>query len=376
MSLSKKEAKTIAANCFHDPIQFCNTFFPHIFPEEIPWVHRGILALFLNKTDFLDEYGELDKIKNNFVWDDGTHVFTDNMEITQWYKNILVLLPQGFSKTSYIGLVIPIYNMLYLEAMLAVYIGDSPKGARKQLAIIKSELETNGRIRAVFGSMKPTWDENRPWSGDFLETNTGIALATRGYGADTTIRVKGITHAGMKPARLYFDDIENMDSLSTPEQRRKVREWFQSEVLGSISLIDTKARTLGLSTLHHPESFLEFLARDDTFKVLRFQVIDRNGDPLWPLIMDKRAIDAKRSSYATIGQLHKFQMMYYNEPHSEQGDVIVKEQDLLLESLIDDIQRAHERTAGVLGNNPTLPPDGLDLGHLQSTTETPQGVEQ
>ena len=53
-----------------DPVWFLRTVFPDKFTSDIPWMHRGIIALLTGKTDFLLKYGELDKIVRHFVWQD------------------------------------------------------------------------------------------------------------------------------------------------------------------------------------------------------------------------------------------------------------------------------------------------------------------
>ena len=66
-SVVDAKPKEIAAAAYSDPVFYCRYFFPHLFPLEMPWFHRGILAVLLRRTDFLPKYGELGRICENFV---------------------------------------------------------------------------------------------------------------------------------------------------------------------------------------------------------------------------------------------------------------------------------------------------------------------
>ena len=85
------EKKQVVDACCRDPIKFCKTFLLDHFYKEIPWVHRGLFAILLEKTEFLLDYGDISKIMRNFVhrYKDEElpdrqifHVFINNVEVT------------------------------------------------------------------------------------------------------------------------------------------------------------------------------------------------------------------------------------------------------------------------------------------------------
>jgi len=67
MGLSETQVEKIMADCYADPVLFCQTFLHDHFYREIPWVHRGILSILTGKTKFLLKYGKIDKIVKNFI---------------------------------------------------------------------------------------------------------------------------------------------------------------------------------------------------------------------------------------------------------------------------------------------------------------------
>ena len=129
--LSEEHKRKLAEWGFEDPTWFMRMFLKDKFPSDMPWVHRGALAILTHRTDFLLEYGELDKIISNFVWsedpgnpsaqlhaiftpefspvarpDSGTEPNTPEMVAIHMRvtKYTLMMLPRGFSKTTLAGI--------------------------------------------------------------------------------------------------------------------------------------------------------------------------------------------------------------------------------------------------------------------------------
>ena len=66
--LTKEETAKLYKRGFEDPVWWLRTFFPDWFPTEVPWFHRGIVAILTRRADFLPAYGELEKIETNFTY--------------------------------------------------------------------------------------------------------------------------------------------------------------------------------------------------------------------------------------------------------------------------------------------------------------------
>ena len=71
----------VLATCLKDPVEFCKTFLFEHFSRPIPWVHRGLLAILTERTEFLLKYGELSKIMENFVYQYEAHEETPSRQI-------------------------------------------------------------------------------------------------------------------------------------------------------------------------------------------------------------------------------------------------------------------------------------------------------
>lgn len=315
---------TVAKKAFEDPVFFVQFFLPHLFPQEVPWVHRGILAILTRKTDFLLKYGELDKIVSNFVWvenpDDPlseTHaIFTPefdeegkiialNMRIT---KYSMYMLPRGFSKTTLVGVGFILYCILYQLMKFPVYISETATHAEMQLGNCRAELEGNDRIKAVFGDIVPNRQSSLKWSGDIIQTVTGVTVVARGRGG----QVRGLNVGGQRPDGIVFDDVEDRESVKTAEQREKTKAWLYGDVMPALPEMQDNATILGLGTLLHAEALLMTLHRDPEWTSVIFGVKDRQGDLLWKANMDEPKIEAKKQSYGRAGLLHQYYLEYEN----------------------------------------------------------------
>lgn len=316
--------QTLAADAFEDPVFFLQFFLPHLFPGDVPWVHRGTLAILLRKTDFLLKYGELDKIISNFTWKEDpedpeslTHsIFTPELDAS---GNILavniritkcteIMLPRGFSKTTLAGIGIVLFWILYLEKRFTVYISESSTHAEMQLGNVRSELEGNERIRAVFGNVVPDRQSSLKWTGDMLQTTTGATVVARGRGG----QVRGLNIMGQRPDNILLDDVEDRDSVKTDDQRTKAKTWMYGDIIPALPEMQEDATIVALGTLLHSESLLMTLHKDPEWTSIIFGVRDKQGDLLWAANIDERKIELKKASFARAGQLSQYYLEYEN----------------------------------------------------------------
>jgi predicted phage terminase large subunit-like protein len=321
MSSVKEELKAIAQEAYDDPVYFCKTFLPHLFPQEIPWLHRGVLAILTRRTEFLHRYGEVDKIVENFVYErDGKivpifHRRDDGSLYMVLGRYTLIMLPRGFAKTTLAGNAVPLYDILYGEQPFAIYVSETATHAQMQMENIKRELESNERIKAVFGALRPGREDSARWAQDAFETTSGMAMAARGRGG----QIRGLKHGPHRPRKIIFDDLEDKESCSTEEQRKKTRTWFYGDVLPALPELDRDATVVGLGTLLHQDALLTYLERDPQWTVVKFGVRDRGGNWLWPANINEHKYEVKKKSAVLAGELSTFIMEYDNVYTSDES---------------------------------------------------------
>jgi hypothetical protein len=322
-------AKEVAKTALRDPVYFCHFFLSHWFPRQMPWVHRGILSILTRRTDFLLKYGELDKIERHFVWKENPndpqspehpifHIERDAEGNPTRVKLIktkytLIMMPRGFSKTTLTNAV-TLYYILFQQCEFPVYLSEAATHAEMQLQNVRAELETNERIHTVFGELKPAQREGLKWSGDMIETVTSVVVAARGRGA----QVRGLNHRGRRPDQIVLDDVEDKESVGTPEQRLKARRWFYSDVIPALPELKENSSITALGTLLHSEALLQVLRADPEWTTIVFGALDRDGEPLWADNMSVAKLERKRQSYAQAAMLSEFYMEYFNQIRADE----------------------------------------------------------
>lgn len=337
---SVEDLATVAARGFTNPRFFCRWFLPEWFPLPMPWVHVGILALLTQQTKFLLEFDEeyterdLDKILRHFTYkvdptkeDSSTlPIFVregDEIFITD-SRFLLIMMPRGASKTTLFN-ASNIYNTVYRCHKYFLYLSEASTHACTQVTNVGRQLVNNPRLRMVFGDLRPDQrnEQGYRWSESegLIQTSTGVSFEAVGRGG----QVRGKNRNGQRPDLIGFDDVEDKESVKTEDQRAKAKDWLFSDVLPALPELNPNARVIGMGTLLHNEALLAVLSRDPEWIVVKFGVIDPDGDALWPAWMDLKKIEARKQRFALKGLLHLFYLEYFNEFRAPETQVFKPE---------------------------------------------------
>jgi len=304
-----------------DPVLMARVVVPHWFPKEMPWVHRGIIALALRRTDFLLAFGEeswaegegkwteegLEKIVKHFHHK-GRPLFTINRDAEGRPTSVdlvvsdkmIVVMPRGFAKTTLFKF-IQLYKILFGLTEFLVYISETGPHAAAQVEDIKRELGENEKVLALWGDLVPSRMDREKWTEGEIETRTGVFVVCRGRGG----QVRGLNRNSMRPSDILFDDLEDLESTDTEHQREKCLKWFRSDVERAKRLVGRPTQFFGIGTILHHEALIPLLMRDDDWIVVVFgAVVD--GEALWPLAMSLEKIEKEKQGYASTGSLASF----------------------------------------------------------------------
>ena len=299
---------------FLDPCYFLSNFLPHWFPDEIPWFHRGIISIITKKVGFLDGYKQLGKIIKHFVDQRGGPLFSVvagkvRLKTTPY---VSVILPRGFSKTTLLN-GLNIWAVLYQMEEFIVYLSETATHSEMQLENVKAEIEVNERIVAVFGALRPAQREGT-WAQGEAEFRNGRIIMARGRGA----QIRGMNYRGRRPSLILLDDVEDQESVSTPAQLEKTRNWFFAAVEPAMQMRRSKS-IIALGTLLHSEALLAKFQNNPMFTSITLGIYDKDGDLLWPEHFGQAAIEAKKASFAAAGQLNTFYREYYSKIRNEES---------------------------------------------------------
>lgn len=318
--LTKDEKLEIISAFYADPVLAVRELLPHWFPRKMPWVHRGLLALIREYPDFLLNFGkevwrdeeaewtvaDLRKIESHFVVD-GKKLFNITWlgdvptKIDLYVSDkMLAVMPRGFSKTTLFKADI-ILDILYQLRPVQLYLSEAGPHAASQVNDIRMELQFNERIIELYGKLAPERQDPQKWTDEEFETLTGMHLIARGRGG----QVRGLNRGSNRPSKILFDDLEDEESVSTPEQREKVLKWLRGAVERAGQLLG-RTKIFGIGTILHHESLLMTLPNATSWMKVTFGAIDKDGAPLWEIAMSLEKIEQTKLDYVETGTLPVF----------------------------------------------------------------------
>lgn len=198
-------------------------------------------------------------------------------------------------------------NALFKEFNYGLVIGNSEDRAVQRVAAVKNELEFNEKIIGIFGDQKgTTWQERK------IVLRNGTAIEAYGRGQS----LRGAKHLDARPDIVFVDDLEDDESVSTPEQRAKTLNWFLSVLLPAMNPMSRKLRVVG--TPLDPEALLPKLSQrpEWTTKVYPARYIDQETGQtraLWPERFSLAMLDEEEAAFTGLGMRQKFVQEYLCE---------------------------------------------------------------
>ncbi len=193
-------------------------------------------------------------------------------------KFYVVRASRGFAKSTILNTHYAIWAILgYQQKKMAVIIAQTLEQAQRYMAKIRHELERNDLLRQDLGP----FHESGEWAiPSIVVDNYDARIAIASVGS----HVRGLTHRHHRPDLVILDDVENLDSVRTRENRDKTYEWFVSEVAPAGELETTKFLFLG--THLHDDSLVSRVVREiekggRNGIVRSYPFLDERGEPLW-----------------------------------------------------------------------------------------------
>ena len=199
-----------------------------------------------------------------------------------------------------------------------VILGASEDKAKERLKSIKHELENNEFIHQVFGDMVgETWAETK------IITSNGIMIQAYGRGQ----ALRGSKYLDQRPDLLLADDIEDEESVSSPENRQKMLKWWFSVV---IPAMDPKHRVRMTATPLDEEALAVTLAREPGVVTHHYPILRANEDTgeeesTWPERFPTQDILAMRERYISAGAATEFEREYMVRPIADSDKQFLKE---------------------------------------------------
>jgi len=194
-------------------------------------------------------------------------------------KFIVITAFRGSAKTTIASVAYVLWAVFGVEQKKHVLlVGQTEEKARRCLANIRRQLESNALLR---GDLGPIDEEKDQWGARALiirKLNARIAAVSVGQS------IRGVLHDEFRPDLVVCDDLESLESVQTQESRDRLSEWFTGELL---PVGDKLTRFVMVGNLLHEDSLMRRLQyniesgeRDGEFREYSF--FDDDGNPRWP----------------------------------------------------------------------------------------------
>ncbi len=215
---------------------------------------------FVRKSPAFHE--ELDRIWNQGVMK-GRNPLREAETISRMKGSRQVIAaPRGHAKSTNFTFKDDLHAILYGYKHYILILSDSSEQAEGFLDDIKTELEDNANILMDFGSLKG----DKAWRSGVILTSTDIKAEAIGSGK----KVRGRRHRNWRPDLIVLDDIENDENVNTPEQRRKLRSWFDKAVSKAG---DTYTDIMYIGTILHYDSLLSNVLQNPRYKTRKYRAV-------------------------------------------------------------------------------------------------------
>ncbi|HEX8182194.1 MAG TPA: hypothetical protein VF575_01175 [Candidatus Saccharimonadales bacterium] len=207
-------------------------------------------------------------------------------------NHIVIVAFRGSGKSTMVTLSYPIWSILGVQQKKFVLIlSQTQNQARMHLANIKREFENNELLRADFGPLEEESDE---WgSSSLVLSQYGARISA----ASTDQSIRGIRHGKHRPDLIICDDVEDLLSVKTYENRNKNHNWLTGEV---IPAGDNNTKLVMVGNLLHEDSLLmrvkaRFEAGDMDGVFKAYPLVSDDGQVLWTgKYPDIAAVEAAR----------------------------------------------------------------------------------
>lgn len=219
----------------------------------------------------------------------------DLLQKDELYK-IAITAFRGSAKSTIVTLAYPIFAMVGKPSKKYTLLVSQTQELSKQiLTNIKQELSSNELLMRDFGPFTEVADEWR--ANSFVIPQYGARISA----ISQSESIRGLRHRQYRPDLIIIDDVEDLESVKTKENRDKLWNWFTGEVM-PIGDVGTKIVVVG--NLLHEDSLMmrlkeaiELGKMDGVYR--EYPLINTKGEITWlGKYPTKKHIETKRRQVA------------------------------------------------------------------------------
>lgn len=266
---------------------FGRAYFPHYFSRPSPEFHRELDAIWQQGV-----------LKGRYPL---TAADTKTISRLPGVRRA-VAAPRGHAKSTNLTFKGTMHSTLYGYKHYPIIISDSSEQAEGFLDNIRVEFEENTAILEDFGPLAGS-----VWRSNVLVTKTNIKIEAIGSGK----KIRGRKHRNWRPDLIILDDVENDENVRTPEQRKKLKDWFDKVVS---KCGDDYTDIVYIGTLLHYDSLLAKTLANPAYRSIKYKAVIRfsQADDLWQqweTIFTDLSNDDREADALAFFQAHKTAML-------------------------------------------------------------------
>lgn len=266
---------------------FGRAYFPHYFSKPSPEFHRELDAIWQQGV-----------LKGRYPLTAADTKMISRLPGTRR----AVAAPRGHAKSTNLTFKGTMHSTLYGYKHYPIIISDSSEQAEGFLDNIRVEFEENTAILEDFGVLAGS-----VWRSNVLLTKTNIKIEAIGSGK----KIRGRKHRNWRPDLIILDDVENDENVRTPEQRKKLKDWFDKAVS---KCGDDYTDIIYIGTLLHYDSLLAKTLANPAYRSIKYKAVIRfsQADDLWQqweTIFTDLSNDDREADALAFFQAHKTAML-------------------------------------------------------------------
>lgn len=243
------------------------------------------------------------------------------------YKKIARAAPREHAKSTIVSLEYTLWNICYNKKKFIVLISDTYSQAADLLSAIKDEFEENEKLQMDFPEVYPLPNIKQSgaifvngkirWTEGMILTGNKVKVVCKGTGS----KVRGLRKKENRPDLVILDDCENDELVATPEQRKKLDNWFRRALLPCLD--SDKGQLVAIGTILHYDSLLSKLLSKKEYTNFNKKIYKaiNNNKSLWEDRWPIQKLMEKKSEVGT----YAFQSEYMNEPIDDETSIFKRE---------------------------------------------------
>jgi hypothetical protein len=253
-----------------------------------------------------DSLGEFVRIFCNSSLTSKTPEFHKELyEIIPNTPRLVLAAPRGFAKSYIVSRFYPLWLAIMMKKRDIVIISASETLAIEHLRWIKRELESNKDLFAFFGRK---WISDK-WTENHIILNNAEKVNIRARGAGGQIR-------GFRPDCIILDDIETDESVTSEEQRNKLRDWIFKACINALT---PDGQFMMIGTVIHTLCLLNEFLQDDREGWVRrryraYVGEQKAGNELWAELWSHDRLQKQKTDIGTFA----FSSEFLNDPLSNE----------------------------------------------------------